>query len=144
MKSFDTVVVGAGVAGLTAARFLSQAGQRVVVLEARERIGGRTYTQRSDGFVADRGASWIHGIDDNPLTDVVAAFGMRTVEFTVGSYQPDGRPIAYYDPTGTRLSDDAVKSFADDIHEFDRHLQTVVDASEPYDTYQDAIETTLT
>jgi monoamine oxidase len=143
MENFDTVVIGAGVSGLTAARLLAQAGQRVVVLEARDRIGGRTWTQRTGGFVADRGASWIHGIDDNPLADVVNAFGMRTVEFTVGSYQPDGRPIAYYGPTGRRLSDDATQKFADDIREFDRHLEAAVDASEPDETYQDAIEAAM-
>lgn len=143
MQNFDTIVIGAGVSGLTAARLLAQAGQRVVVLEARDRIGGRTWTQRSGGLVSDRGASWIHGIDDNPLADVVGAFGMRTVEHTVGSYQPDGRPIAYYGPSGERLGDDAVQSFADDIREFDRHLEAVIDESEPDATYRDVIEAAL-
>ncbi|MGZ7246596.1 FAD-dependent oxidoreductase, partial [Streptococcus pyogenes] len=64
MSEFDTVVVGAGVAGVTAARLLTKAGRRVVVLEARDRVGGRVWTDRSDGYVTDRGASWIHGIDD--------------------------------------------------------------------------------
>lgn len=143
METFDTVVIGAGVSGLTAARFLAQAGQRVVVLEARNRIGGRTHTERADGVSTDVGASWIHGIDDNPLTDVAKAFGMRMVEFTVGSYQPDGRPIAYFGPTGVRLTGEEVQKFANDIREFDRHLQAVIDASELGSTYLDAIETTL-
>lgn len=143
METFDTVVIGAGVSGLTAARFLAQAGQRVVVLEARDRIGGRTHTERADGVSTDVGASWIHGIDGNPLTDVAKAFGMSMVEFTVGSYQPDGRPIAYYGPTGERLSVAAVQKFADDIREFDRHLQAVINVSELGSTYLDAIDTTL-
>lgn len=143
MNTFDTVVIGAGVSGLTAARFLAQAGQRVLVLEARDRIGGRTWTQRDNGFVTDRGASWIHGIDDNPLAEVVNAFGMRTIEHTVGSYQPDSRPIAYYGPTGGRLSGDDVQKFADDMREFDRHLQVAVDASEADATYLDAIDAAL-
>ena len=45
----DVCVVGAGYAGLTAARRLSQGGKSVVVLEARDRVGGRVWTQRSDG-----------------------------------------------------------------------------------------------
>ena len=141
--TFDTIVVGAGVSGLTAARFLAQSGQRVLVLEARDRTGGRTFTERSGDVATDRGASWIHGIDDNPLTEVVSGFGMRTVEFTVGSYQPTGRPIAYYSPTGERLSDEAVALFADDVRTFDMHLATAVQASTRGTTYEQAIDAAL-
>ena len=103
MDHYDTIVVGAGVAGLTAARLLAQAGRGVLVLEARDRVGGRVSTDRSDGLATDLGASWIHGITDTPVAAAAEAFGMRTVEFTVGGYQPDSRPIAYYGPDGERL-----------------------------------------
>jgi len=139
----DTVVVGAGVSGLTTARLLVQAGQRVVVLEARDRIGGRTWTDRSGGSPTDLGASWIHGITDSPLAEAVCAFGLRTVEFTVGAYQPDSRPIAYYDPVGRRLDDAAAARFAADIHHFDERLAATVAASVPGSSYHDAVETTL-
>ena len=55
----DVVVVGAGLAGLTAARALLAAGRSVVVLEARDRVGGRTLTRRVNGAVLDLGAQWI-------------------------------------------------------------------------------------
>ncbi|VEG57121.1 amine oxidase [Mycolicibacterium aurum] len=74
------VVVGAGVAGLAAARRLADAGMAVTVVEARPRIGGRTWTDTSLGLPIDLGAAWIHGSEGNPLTDLAAQVGARTVE----------------------------------------------------------------
>lgn len=62
------LVVGAGIAGLTAAQALRKLGHAVTVLEARNRIGGRIWTD-SDGV--DLGAHWIHGTEGNPLTELV-------------------------------------------------------------------------
>ncbi|MDV8077620.1 NAD(P)/FAD-dependent oxidoreductase [Rhodococcus sp. IEGM 1370] len=144
MTHVDTLVVGAGISGLVVARLLHRAGQRVVVLEARDRVGGRVWTMRTADGILDVGASWIHGTDDNPLADAVHAFGMRTVEFTVGSYQPDGRPIAYYSPTGTRLSDESAAQFGADVHHFDELFAATVAKSSPGTSFGDAVEATLT
>ncbi len=57
-----TLVIGAGMAGLAAARDLVDAGHKVIVLEARERIGGRVYTNRTFSDVpVEFGAEFIHG-----------------------------------------------------------------------------------
>ncbi len=143
MERFDTIVVGAGVAGLTAARLLAGAGRRVVVLEARDRIGGRVWTDRGDGLVTDLGASWIHGVTGSPVAAAAEAFGMQTMEFTVGGYQPDSRPIAYYSPDGKRMTDAAARRFADDIHAVDATLIGVVAESAPDASYRDVTETAL-
>nr|WP_194411768.1 NAD(P)/FAD-dependent oxidoreductase [Microbacterium cremeum] len=143
MDSFDTIVVGAGVAGLTTARLLAQAGARVVVLEARDRVGGRVVTDRRFGLATDLGASWIHGIADSPVAAAAAALGMRSVEFTVGGYQPDSRPIAYYGPDGSRLTDAAARRFADDIRTVDETLVDVIADSAPDASYRDVTETAL-
>lgn len=143
MSPFDTIVVGAGVAGLAAARALADAGRTVVVLEARDRIGGRVWTDRSDGFVTDLGASWIHGITDSPVAAAAETFGMPMVEFTVGGYQPDSRPIAYYGPDGTRLTDAAARRFADDIRAVDAALAGFVADSAPDASYRGVTEQAL-
>ena len=56
----DAIVVGAGVAGLTAARELRHLGLDVLVLEARERIGGRTWTVQASGHTLELGGTWVH------------------------------------------------------------------------------------
>jgi polyamine oxidase len=70
------VVVGAGVAGLTAGRRMAEAGWTVVVLEARARIGGRTWTSDLAGASVDLGGSWLHGPFGNPLTPVLSGAGI--------------------------------------------------------------------
>ena len=66
----SVLVVGAGMAGLSAARSLADAGWPVRVIEARDRIGGRVYTSRDWGVPLEMGASWISGTLDNPLMEL--------------------------------------------------------------------------
>ena len=70
------IVVGAGVAGLAAARDCARAGAEVIVLEARDRVGGRIATLVREGFAFDLGASWIHGVEGNPVAELVDEVGL--------------------------------------------------------------------
>ena len=72
---FDVVVIGAGAAGLAAARELSGAGKRVCVLEARPRLGGRVHTLHVPDLPlpVELGAEFIHGEPDETLSIVAAA-----------------------------------------------------------------------
>jgi monoamine oxidase len=80
MADVDFCVIGAGFAGLAAALRLKQAGRSVALLEARDRVGGRTFTElRADGTWIDRGGAWI-----GPGQDRIRAL-MK--EFDVGSYK---------------------------------------------------------
>jgi monoamine oxidase len=105
-------VIGAGLSGLVAARVLTDAGLQVQVIEGRDRIGGRVYTDRSLGFAADLGASWLHGIDGNPLADVTNHAGMRKVV-----YDPEW--IARSE--GRELTDAEVPDWIDEINTYDNH-----------------------
>lgn len=68
IEAVDTVVVGAGIAGLLAALRLSQAGQSVRVFEARERVGGRTHSRAIEpGLHAELGATWVGPTQDRVL-----------------------------------------------------------------------------
>jgi monoamine oxidase len=68
----SVIIIGAGASGLTAARALSKKGKQVIVIEARDRVGGRTFTAMDNGFSSpvEHGAEFIHG--DLPHTQQLA------------------------------------------------------------------------
>jgi len=73
----DVVVIGAGAAGLTAANTLRKAGLSVAVLEARDRVGGRLWTDEIEGAMLELGGQWVSP-DQDALIDTVAELGLET------------------------------------------------------------------
>jgi monoamine oxidase len=71
----DTVVVGAGAAGLGAARLLAKNGLDVLVVEARDRIGGRGHTMAHASGPLDLGCEWLHSADVNPWVAIAEESG---------------------------------------------------------------------
>ena len=92
------LVIGAGLAGLAAAQKLQNQGHEVVVLEARDRIGGRIWTsaQWSD-IPLDLGATWIHGAKGNPLTKLAQRIDAKIFETSYGN-------TVVYNAAGSSLS----------------------------------------
>lgn len=90
------LVVGAGMAGLAAARKLTDEGLEVTVLEGRQRVGGRVWTDRSLGLPVELGAGWIHGPEGNPISELAARAGARTLatpEESFKVFDHNGRPL---------------------------------------------------
>ncbi|MBQ1084471.1 MULTISPECIES: NAD(P)/FAD-dependent oxidoreductase [unclassified Nocardiopsis] len=73
----DVVVVGAGPAGLMAARTLQAAGRTVAVLEARDRVGGRTWSREVDGAFLELGGQWVSP-DQTELLGLLDELGLDT------------------------------------------------------------------
>jgi polyamine oxidase len=106
------IVVGAGTAGLTAARVLADNDVEVVVLEARERIGGRTWTADVGAGRVDLGGAWLHGVEENPVADFMAGAGLDVLPDDIAwtTLYDAAAGLALGDDAWT-LMDDAVDGF---------------------------------
>ena len=82
--NYDVVVLGAGAAGIAAARRLVERRLTVVVIEARERLGGRAVTTMTPAGPVDLGCEWLHSADRNPLMPLARSLG-----FSVDEGRPD-------------------------------------------------------
>ena len=93
-RPFDTIIIGAGAAGLAAARELHAAGRSVLILEARDRIGGRVFTtmDADSALPVELGAEFVHG--DAPETmKLLDAAGLITVPVLGAHYRSDRHQI---------------------------------------------------
>ncbi|TDT81923.1 putrescine oxidase [Arthrobacter sp. AG258] len=129
----DVVVVGAGPSGLTAARELKKAGLTVAVLEARDRVGGRTWTDTVDGAMLEIGGQWVSP-DQTALLELLRELNLETYP----RYR-DGESIYIgADGTPVRYTGDSFPVDADTAVEMDRlvalldGLAAEIGATEPW------------
>ncbi len=108
--TLDVLVIGAGGAGLVAAKELAARGASVLVLEARNRIGGRAFTDTSFGVPWDRGCSWLHSTNVNPWVAYARQNGFDLVPDRIPrhiydqSRRMDGAATAGYRALSERMS----------------------------------------
>ncbi len=81
---YDVIVIGGGFAGVTAARELRQAGLSVLILEARNRLGGRTFTVKRDGKLFELGGAWVHSTQPNVFAEI-NRYNLPLVDSTPGT-----------------------------------------------------------
>lgn len=106
-------IIGAGIAGISCAQQLQQAGHLVKVIEARDRIGGRIFSSPFNTHTFDLGASWIHGIVDNPIYEICKQFNIHTEVLNYDQSQ-------YFHPNGQKFS-------TEETLEFERYYLTVAE-----------------
>ncbi|GEP48555.1 FAD-dependent oxidoreductase [Microbacterium saccharophilum] len=109
----DVVIVGAGAAGLTAANQLRKAGLSVAVLEARDRVGGRLWTDTIEGAMLEIGGQWVSP-DQDALIETVADLGLETF-----SRYREGDSV-YIGPDGT------VSRFTGDVFPVSAETEAVI------------------
>jgi monoamine oxidase len=119
------IVVGAGIAGIAAARTLADQGAQVVVVEARPRIGGRLYTDHTLGVPFEVGAGWIHGPSpDNPVKRLADAVGAQT-------FVTRDESLAVFDAKGTKVSDAQLERIDADWTRLLRHVDRELETDDP-------------
>jgi len=101
-KEKSIIVIGAGIAGLSAAKKLTEFGFNVTVLEANQTYGGRINSVNLNGDIVDSGASWIHGIRHNPIYKIAEDLNLDTRK----TYYEPGY---LYDIDGSEITDEEWK-----------------------------------
>lgn len=120
MQSVDVVVIGAGFAGLIASRELGRAGYDVLTLEARDRIGGRTWTDHRLGHDLELGANWVHWVQPHVWAEMTR-YGLGIERSPVAEeaywHDSDGQPRKGTLAEFMALIDEGQQLLIDDVRE---------------------------
>lgn len=120
----EVIIIGAGMSGLSAARELNKHGIKCIILEARDRVGGRVHTVKPWGIATDLGASWIHQINNNPLTTLVKKYKIPVVHT---DYSHDNtfsmlKSATVFDADGKKMGDERFQTAITQIKHFKTYL----------------------
>lgn len=111
------IVIGGGISGLAAARRLHDASFKVILLESRDRLGGRIHTDHSFGYPVDLGASWLHGVcNENPLAPLIRGLGLKLYRTSGDNsvlYDHDLESYTLFDKEGHKIPQQMVIEVGD-------------------------------
>ncbi|MCK5752445.1 MAG: FAD-dependent oxidoreductase, partial [Mycobacterium sp.] len=117
--SYDVIVVGGGFAGVTAARNLTHSGHRVVLLEGRDRLGGRTFYEHADslGRSVEMGGTWVHWLQPHVWaemtrynSEIIESIGAAAPEEVVYRTQGELKRVDF-DPAWEIMTDAMLKFY---------------------------------
>lgn len=139
---FDVIIIGAGIAGLTAAQKLKKLNYSVVVLEAKNQIGGRIKTDWSLGAPVEIGAGWIHGPEGNPISKLAKNVGAKTFitddeNFSV--YASNGIEQDYNQVVAKQLTLEKLYQTIDSTFDKDQPLSRAIKRISPKSTKDPAL-----
>ena len=106
-SGWDAIIIGAGISGISAAKTLTAAGKKVILLEARDRTGGRMYTDKTGGWAAEMGAGWIQNYNPswNPIIGLGTGYGLAQRSFNWDSGLSFGYAGSAYSSTASTTAD---------------------------------------
>lgn len=124
-NEYDVIIIGAGMAGISAALELIQSGvTNIVILEASDRTGGRVWTISFDNGTIEKGAQWIHGGEDaNPIYKIANEAGLILEE--------DEKTRYYATQNGTKLDKDLINDIEEMIDQVFADYDDAVEELDP-------------
>merc|ERR1740129_1022337 len=110
-EKFYVIVVGSGISGLGAALALVKMGKSVVVVEAKDYVGGRIRTIDLGDIKCDLGATWIEGTKKNPIANLAEEFGITTIvdddDINVAN------SVGFDEKTGVKFNNEKLEEYID-------------------------------
>ena len=144
MQEVEVVIIGGGAAGVAAAQRLREAGVEALIVEARERLGGRAWTADAGGFPVDLGCGWLHSAERNPWTKIAEADG-HTVDRSLPPWMRPSSQIGLSE-TDAKAFRNALERFRARVDDFpegepDKPASAFLEARGPWNPLLEAIST---
>lgn len=127
-QTYDVIIVGAGISGLSAAETLRKNGNKnILVLEADNRIGGRIWTVDPWGSKLELGASWIHGIENSPVFEIVKNLNvtLQPTIYNASCLACKLNSMVIYDENGKQLSNRQMTELKNTVNKFDAYIDSI-------------------